>query len=76
MKQQFDQLKQKLNHDKLADLEKNKAEIIRLLEMEIAKRYYFQRASYEMASRIDEDVQEALKLFNDPTKYKQLLNRK
>jgi carboxyl-terminal processing protease len=76
VKQQFDQLKQKLNHDKLADLEKNKAEIIRLLEMEIAKRYYFQRASYEMASRIDEDVQEALKLFNDPTKYKQLLNRK
>ncbi len=76
VKQQFEQLKQKLNHDKLADLEKNKAEIIRLLEMEIAKRYYFQRASYEMASRIDEDVQEALKLFNDPAKYKQLLNRK
>ena len=76
MKQQYDVLKQNLNHDKQADLEKNKAEIIRLLESEIAKRYYFQRAQYEMAAKHDDDVKEALLLFANPTKYNQLLNKK
>ena len=76
VKQQYDVLKQNLNHDKQADLEKNKAEIIRLLESEIAKRYYFQRAQYEMAAKHDDDVKEALLLFANPTKYNQLLNKK
>ena len=58
------------------DEEKNKAEIIRLLESEIAKRYYFQRAQYEMAAKHDDDVKEALQLFANPTKYNQLLNKK
>lgn len=76
VKGQYEQLKQNLNHDKQADLEKNKAEIIELIEAEIAKRYYFQRAQYEMAFKHDEDVQEALKLFADMNKYRQLLGKK
>lgn len=76
VKAQYDNLKQNLHHDKLADLEKNKAEIIQLLELEIAKRYYFQRAAYEMAYKNDDDIKEALKLFEDINKYKKILSKK
>lgn len=75
VKMQYEQLKQNLNHDKQADLEKNKAEIIKLLESEIARRYYFQRAQYEMAIKHDPDVQEAIKLFAEPSRYAQLLKK-
>lgn len=76
VKGQYEQLKQNLSHDKQADLEKNKAEIIELLEAEIAKRYYFQKAQYEMAFKHDDDVQEALKLFADMNRYKSILGKK
>ncbi|MBW7845324.1 MAG: S41 family peptidase [Bacteroidia bacterium] len=76
VKAQYDNLKQNLHHDKLADLEKNKAEIIQLLELEIAKRYYFQRAAYEMAYKNDDDIKESLKLFEDINKYKKILSKK
>lgn len=76
VKGQYDQLKQNLGHDKQADLDKNKAEIVELLEAEIAKRYYFQKAQYEMAFKHDDDVQEALRLFADKDRYKSILAKK
>jgi carboxyl-terminal processing protease len=76
VKVQYDQLKQNLGHDKQADLDRNKAEIIELLEAEIAERYYFQKAQYEMSFKHDDDVQEALKLFGDMERYKTILTKK
>lgn len=76
VKGQYEQLKQNLGHDKQADLDKNKAEILELMEAEIAKRYYFQKAQYEMAFKHDDDVQEALKLFADKDRYKNILTKK
>lgn len=73
---EYQKLKQNLNHDKLADIEKNKIEIINLLEAEIAKRYYFQKAAYEMAPKHDEDMKEAIKLLNDIPKYKSIIAKK
>ncbi|MFN6083149.1 MAG: S41 family peptidase, partial [Bacteroidota bacterium] len=70
----YEQLKEKLKHDKESDIEKNKSEIIDLLEEEIARRYYFQKARYEASFAHDEDVQQALKLLNDGSKYHSLLN--
>jgi carboxyl-terminal processing protease len=69
----YEQLKEKLKHDKESDIEKNKTEIIDLLEEEIARRYYFQKARYEASFAHDEDVQEALKVLNDGGKYQVLL---
>ena len=70
------QLKQNLTRDKQADLDKNKTEIIELLESEIAKRYYFQKAEYEMAAKHDEDVKVAIKLLNDLPRYNSILGKK
>jgi carboxyl-terminal processing protease len=66
-------LRQNLKHDKSADLEKNKEELKELLEEEITKRYYFQKARYEASFKNDEDIQAALKLFEDSLKYKEIL---
>lgn len=76
VKVQYDQLKQNLGHDKQADLDRNKAEIMELLEAEIAERYYFQKAQYEMSFKHDDDVQEALKLFGDMGRYRDILTKK
>jgi len=73
---QYQQLKQNLSRDKQDDLDKNKTEIIELLESEIAKRYYFQKAQYEMAAKHDEDVKLAIKLLNDLPRYNAILGKK
>jgi carboxyl-terminal processing protease len=73
VKAQYETLKQNLTHDKQADIDKNKEEISELLQEEIARRYYYQRARYEASFKSDEDIQEALKLFADPARYQSLL---
>ena len=73
VKLQYESLRQNLKHDKSADLEKNKEELKELLEEEITKRYYFQKARYEASFKNDEDIRAALKLFEDSLKYKEIL---
>ncbi len=73
IKDQYEILNKNLKHDKDADLVKNKTEITELLEEEIARRYYFQKARYEASFKNDEDVQEALKVFADKARYESLL---
>lgn len=76
VKAQYEQLKSNLRHDKLADLDKNKQEIVNLLEEEIARRYYYQKARFEMAFKNDKDVKEAIALFKDMNRYNELLKGK
>jgi carboxyl-terminal processing protease len=73
VKAQYESMKKELQHDKKADIEKNKEEIKLLLEEEIAKRYYFQKAHYETAFNHDEDILEALKVLADKNKYEGIL---
>lgn len=73
VKLQYESMKKELQHDKKADIEKNKEEIKLLLEEEIAKRYYFQKAHYETAFDHDEDILEALKVLTDKNKYESIL---
>ncbi len=73
IKTQFETIKQSLSHDKLADLDKNKEEIIEILEDEIVRRYYFQKGKIEASFSHDEEIQEALKVLADKSAYKKLL---
>lgn len=73
IKAQYESLKQNFTHDKQADLDRNKTEILELLEEEIARRYYYQKARYEASFKSDEDIQEALKLFSDFPRYEAIL---
>ena len=76
IKGQFDALKQNFVHDKQADLDKNKTEIVKALEEEILRRYFFQRARYEYSFKSDEDIQQAIKVLDNQEEYQRLLTAK
>ncbi|NIG52124.1 S41 family peptidase [Chitinophaga sp. Cy-1792] len=69
----LEELEQKLKHDKKQDLLKNKDEIKRLLEEEIASRYYMMEGRIAKGLVNDNDVNKAISILSDPAAYKQLL---
>ncbi len=69
----IDALKKEFDANKNEDLDRHRKEIIELLESEIAARYYYDRAYVETTFDEDPDVQEALKIFNDPSRYQAIL---
>lgn len=73
---EFENLKKQLGHDKQADLEKNKDEILKVLEKEIAIRFYYQKANWEVGFDDDPEITAAIAVLNDMAKYKALLNNK
>lgn len=73
IKEVYAQMKKELAHDKQADIDRAKKEIMELLQEEIAKRYYLQRARYEATFKTDEDIQKALSIFADINKYRSML---
>jgi carboxyl-terminal processing protease len=61
------------NQNKSADLDRHRAEVMELLETEIASRYYYDRAYVETTFDDDTDVREALNLFENPSRYQAIL---
>jgi carboxyl-terminal processing protease len=66
----------KVQVDKKNDLQKHKAEIVHAIENEIISRYYFEKGMIKMNLRNDSEIEAALKLLDDPSKYKALLTKK
>lgn len=56
------------------ELSRNKARIIREIEQEIVGRYYFQRGKVRKSLKNDPEVEEAVKLLNDPARFDKILN--
>jgi carboxyl-terminal processing protease len=73
LSKEFEALQQKMKHDKKQDLLKNKTEIKRLLEEEIANRYYMQRGRIEKSLVNDNEVNEAIAVLHQPERYQTLL---
>jgi carboxyl-terminal processing protease len=69
-------LKTKVMHDKKQDLLKNKDEVKRILENEIAARYYFQKGRIIQNLREDETVIKAIDLSGKPEQVQALLQAK
>ena len=69
----FDDLTKKVAAEKKVALEKNKARIVREIEQEIVGRYYFQRGKVRKGLKNDPEVDEAVRLLNDPARYKAIL---
>jgi carboxyl-terminal processing protease len=76
IKGQIETLKTQINHNKENDLQTFKAEIKELLEEEIVSRYYLQKGVVEASFDNDEDVQAALKIFNDQPGFNKILSGK
>ncbi len=75
MKAQLDELSGIANNRAAGLLERNAEEVRSLLELEILSRYHYQKAMKFMAFDRDRDIQEAVKLFEDPQRYKALLKK-
>jgi carboxyl-terminal processing protease len=73
IKDQLESLKNRMAHNKESDLEKHKKEIREILEHEIVSRYYFEKGIKEASFDDDTEVQEAIKILNDPGRYKSIL---
>jgi carboxyl-terminal processing protease len=74
VKTEYEALKTKLVHDKKADLEKNKEEIMQLLSDEIVSRYYFQKGRLECKLSYDPEVKKAIEVLNDKKFYASILD--
>ncbi|MBO6517392.1 MAG: S41 family peptidase [Bacteroidia bacterium] len=66
-------LKADFSAKKSADIDRHRQEIMELLETEVASRYYYDRAFVETTFDEDADIQEALKLFDEPARYRAIL---
>lgn len=74
---QFDdpitQLRNSLNKSKIDDLRQFQVELTKMIEKEIAGRYYYQEGAIKMGLRNDNEIQEAIILLNDQKKYDKIL---
>lgn len=66
-------LEAKIKAGKKSELAKNKARILHEIEQEIVGRYYFQRGKVRKNLKNDPEIEEAVKLLNDPERYKVIL---
>lgn len=76
MKVNIDALKKVADTKSVGLVKKNWTEIKEALALEILSRYYYQKAMKFVAFDKDQDIQEALRLFKDTSKYKSILARK
>jgi carboxyl-terminal processing protease len=76
IKGQIESLKTQISHNKEKDLQTFKSEIKELLEEEIVSRYYLQKGVVEATFDNDEDIQAALKIFNDQQGFNKILSGK
>jgi carboxyl-terminal processing protease len=73
IKTEYEQLQKRLLDRKKDDLQKFKPEIRRMLEDEIASRYYFLKGRIEASLKYDTDIMEAISVLNNADKLKGFL---
>ncbi|MCP4550591.1 MAG: S41 family peptidase [Bacteroidetes bacterium] len=70
---QFEALEEAMLHDKNADFVKYKNEIIKLLRMEIAARYYYVSGRVESSLMDDSEIDKAIEVLTHNEKYQAIL---
>ena len=66
-------LKSSLSQAKIDDLRQFKVELTKMIEKEIAGRYYYQEGAIKMGLRNDNEIQEAIVLLNKKADYEKIL---
>ncbi len=69
-------LQSSIDDAQAAELNRYRDDLIDLIEKEIVGRYYYQRGKVQMGLRNDAEVSEAIKLLNDPERYRAILSGK
>ncbi len=71
---EYMKLKSAIAHDKEADLERYRYEIISLLSEEISSRYYYQQGKLETSFANDDELKKAVSLLKNEREYNLILN--
>lgn len=66
-------VKQQIRATKAQELTQFKDAIVDMIEKEIAGRYFYKKGSVQVGLRNDLEVQEAIKLLNEPARYQSML---
>lgn len=74
LSREYQQIKKKLNQDKVAEISKNKEYLIKVIQEEILERYYFTEGSYQNQLQQDKVIQEAVKVLKDQAQYSKILS--
>lgn len=69
-------MKKDIHRDKENDIEKNKGEIIRMLENEIVRRFHYRKGAIENSFYYDNEVNKAVEILGSQSEYKKLLGFK
>jgi carboxyl-terminal processing protease len=69
IKDEYDQVRSQMMHDKQKDLLKFKDQIKGMLEEEIASRYYYQNGRLESGLKDDKEVLKAIEVLNNQVEY-------
>ncbi len=75
-KPEFEKLKEKISHDKFKDLQTFKEEIKELISEEIISRYYYQKGRIEKMLESDPNIDTAVSVLHNPSRYYSILNIK
>ncbi len=75
LKPSIQQLEQRLSNSRKNDLMIYKDQVKRLLEEQIASRYYLERGPVEVSLKYDEEIRKAIAVLNNPAQFKKILNR-
>ena len=73
IKNEIDALLKKIDLTKSNAIDKNKDQIIRLIEKEIVKRYYFNKGKIKDSLKNDKEIEKAIEILKDRDKYNKIL---
>lgn len=73
---EFTALEKKLKHNLDHDLSYFSKDIRKAINIEVAKRYYYQRGEVMQQLKGDDDMESAIKVLNDLSRYKRILKEK
>jgi carboxyl-terminal processing protease len=73
---EYNQLKEKMMHDKKEDIEKSRAQLSELLVDEISSRYYYQKGRIESSFSYDAEIKKAADVLKDKSLYQDVISGK
>jgi carboxyl-terminal processing protease len=76
IEKEYNQLKDRMMHDKKADIEKSKDQLSELLADEIASRFYFQRGRIESSFNRDLEIKKAVEVLKNKQFYSDIISGK
>lgn len=71
----LESLEAKLAHDLDKEMDRKKTDILKIMSLEVVKRYYYQAGMAEEALKGDKDLEKAIEIVSDQSEYNKILGK-